>query len=181
MRYARISGRKEGSDMRILPWCLSTLVLFSPLHASASSVAFEDNKLNYRSCDGQHITARWRGTDFSLSLPGKSLGDSHKEIAFVAWDGRCLTGAWNTDAGAFKLADAGATISSGLIRYVAWDGSKWAGVRAGSGFFVARVAGADEEITNDRLTQLADWLTKRNQYPAPGAALAKELKGVAAP
>jgi hypothetical protein len=181
IRLMRKSAEEEGIEMRSSIRCLFIFAFFVPLQAYASTLAFEDNKLNYRSCDGQHITARWRGTDFSLSLPGKSLGDSHKEIAFVAWDGRCLTGAWNTETGGFKLADAGETSSSGLIRYVAWDGSKWAGVRAGSGFFVARVAGAGEEITNDRLTQLADWLAKRNQYPAPGATLAKELTRAATP
>lgn len=151
--------------------------------AASSTLAFEDNKLNFRSCDGRHITARWRGTDFSLSLPGKSLGDDHRSIDFVAWDGRCLTGAWSTDTSAFDLADKGTdkAKSSGLLSYVAWDGSKWAGVRAGSGFFVARVAAENEEITNDRLLELADWLQKRNQYPAPGAALAKELKSAATP
>lgn len=167
--------------MRILPSCFAMMPLFAPLQASASSLAFEDNKLNYRSCDGQHITARWRGTDFSLSLPGKSLGDKHKEIQFVAWDGRCRTGIWSTDTSAFKLDDGDETTSSGLIGYVAWDGSKWAGVRAGSGFFVARVVGENEDITNERLDELAEWLQKRNQYPAPGAALAKALKNAAAP
>lgn len=167
--------------MRTLPFGFAILFLLAPLHASASSLAFEDNKLNYRSCDGQHITARWRGTEFSLSLPGKSLGDSHKEITFVAWDGRCLTGAWNSEASAFKLGHEGETTSSGLIRYLAWDGSKWAGVRAGSGFFVARIAGADEEVTSNQLAQLADWLQKRNEYPAPGATLAAELKSMATP
>ena len=169
--------------MRIVPSCFTTMLmtlLLAPLQASASTLAFEDNKLNYRSCDGQHITARWRGADFSLSLPGKSLGDSHKAIEFVAWDGRCLTGAWNTDTSAFKLEDGGKASSSGHIGYIAWDGSKWVGVRAGSGFFVARVAGENEDITNDRLVELADWLQKRNQYPDPGATLAQELKKTAA-
>jgi hypothetical protein len=109
------------------------------------------------------------------------LGDKHKEIQFVAWDGRCRTGIWSTDTSAFKLGDGDETTSSGLIGYVAWDGSKWAGVRAGSGFFVARVVGENEDITNERLDKLADWLQKRNQYPAPGAALAKALKNAAAP
>jgi hypothetical protein len=167
--------------MRILLWGFLVMLVLAPRPAAASTLAFEDNKLNYRSCDGQHITARWRGSDFSLSLPGKSLGDSHKEIKFVAWDGRCLTGQWNTDTGAFKLADGGGAKLSGLIGYVTWDGSKWAGVRAGSGFFVARVAAEHEEISNDRLDEIADWLQRHNVYPAPGATLAKELKGVAAP
>ncbi len=167
--------------MRILISFFTMMLVLAPVQASASSLAFEDNKLNYRSCDGQHITARWRGADFSLSLPGKSLGDSHKAIEFVGWDGRCRTGAWNVDTSAFKLDDGGDTTSSGLIGYVAWDGSKWAGVRAGSGFFVARVAGENEDITNDRLAELGDWLHKRNRYPEPGAALAKALKGAASP
>lgn len=167
--------------MRILPSSALLLIALAPIPAAASTLAFEDNKLNYRSCDGQHITARWRGVDFSLSLPGKSLGDSHKSIQYVAWDGRCLTGAWSTDAGAFAIADGGETKSTGLIGYVAWDGSKWAGVRAGSGFFVARVASGDEPITNERLAEIADWLQKNNAYPAPGAALAKELKSAVAP
>lgn len=172
----------KGGDMRTLFWSVSLpLLLASASPVAASTLAFEDNKLNFRSCDGQHITARWRGADFSLSLPGKSLGDEHRSIDFIAWDGRCVTGAWSTDTSAFDLADKGAgkATSSGLISYVAWDGSKWAGVRAGSGFFVARVAGENEDITNDRLLELADWLQKRNQYPAPGAALAKELKSAA--
>lgn len=167
--------------MRLLPRQFLVALLFAPAPAAASTLAFEDNKLNFRSCDGQHITARWRESHFSLSLPGKSLGDAHTSIQYVAWDGRCLTGAWNTDAGTFAVGDGSETKSSGLIGYVAWDGSKWAGVRAGSGFFVARVAEPDEPITSDRLAQIADWLHKRNTYPAPGATLAKELKNASAP
>ncbi|MGE0023319.1 MAG: hypothetical protein AB7S70_06790, partial [Hyphomicrobium sp.] len=80
------------------------LMLLAPSIAMASPIAFEDNKLNFRSCDGQNITARWRGANFSLSLPGKSLGDDHETFAYVGWDGRCLTGRWDAAAHAFKLA-----------------------------------------------------------------------------
>ncbi|MCC7252717.1 hypothetical protein [Hyphomicrobium sp.] len=160
---------------------LTALLLAAPMPVAASTLAFEDNKLNYRSCDGQHITARWRGSVFSLSLPGKSLGDSHETIKYVSWDGRCLTGRWDEDAGHFAFVGDGDTAPSGLLTYVAWDGSKWAGIRTGGGFFVARVASEGEPVTNERLKEIAAWLDRRNEAYSPGAKLAENLKTVVGP
>ncbi|MGE0024244.1 MAG: hypothetical protein AB7S70_11510, partial [Hyphomicrobium sp.] len=142
---------------------------------------FEDNKLNFRSCDGQNITARWRGANFSLSLPGKSLGDDHETFAYVGWDGRCLTGRWDAEAHAFKLASDETTIASAVLRFVSWDGSKWAGVRTGGGFFVARVADENEEVSPSQLAEIASGLERRNAAFSPGAALADALKDATVP
>lgn len=154
-------------------------ILVAPPSGMASTLAFEDNKLNFRSCDGDNVTARWREGLFSLSLPGKSLGDTHQTIKFVAWDGACVTGRWNEAKGAFLLHADGDETLSGYIRYVTWDGAKWAGMRAGSGFFVARIAAQNESVTNSRLEEIGQWLDRRNAAFTPGAALAIELKGAA--
>lgn len=166
--------------MRILGRLLvSAALLVLPVSAIASPLAFEDNKLNFRSCDGDHVTARWRESNFSLSLPGKSLGDAHPSISFVSWDGRCLTGRWDEVAGSFTLKGDGSESSSDYIGYVTWDGSKWAGMRAGSGFFVTRIADANEGVSTDRLQEIGHWLERRNAAFTPGAALGARLREAA--
>lgn len=155
------------------------VMLVAPASSMASTLAFEDNKLNFRSCDGDNVTARWRDGLFSLSLPGKSLGDAHKAIKFVAWDGSCVTGRWDEAKGEFLLHAEGTETSSGHIRYMTWDGSKWVGMRAGSGFFVARVAAPHESVTSNRLAEMGQWLERRYAEFTPGAALAIALKDAA--
>ena len=67
---------------------MSILLAASPLAASlaasplaAKTLAYEDNKLNFKDCAGADVTARWTGGDLTLSQAGKSPGDSVK----VGW------------------------------------------------------------------------------------------------
>jgi hypothetical protein len=144
--------------------------------AMASTMAFEDNKLNFKSCEGANITARWRGNAFSLAEPGKSLGDEHAAFAHLGWDGACKTASWNSDGAKFSIEADGAAKLTDMVRYVAPDGSKWAGVRAGDGFFVTRMALAGEEISNERVKAIADWLARTSKEFTPGAELAAHLR-----
>lgn len=153
---------------------LSASVLTSA--ALASTTAFEDNKLNFKSCEGTNVTARWRGSVFSLAEPGKSLGDEHTSFKHLGWDGACKTTSWNSDGAKFSIAADGASKLTDLVHYVAPDGSKWVGIRAGDGFFVTRVAVAGEEISNGRVKEIADWLARTSKEFTPGAELAAHLK-----
>jgi hypothetical protein len=144
--------------------------------AVASTMAFEDNKLNFKSCEGANITARWRGSAFSLAEPGKSLGDEHASFKHLGWDGACKTTSWNSDGAKFAIAVDGASKLMHLVRYVAPDGSKWAGMRAGDGFFVTRIAVEGEEISNERVKEIADWLARTSKEFTPGAEFAAHLR-----
>jgi hypothetical protein len=144
--------------------------------AVASTMAFEDNKLNFKSCEGANVTARWRGSAFSLAEPGKSLGDEHASFTHLGWDGTCKTTSWHSDGAKFSVAADGASNFTDVVRYVAPDGSKWAGMRAGDGFFVTRVAVEGEEISNERVKNIADWLARTSKEFTPGAELAAHLR-----
>jgi hypothetical protein len=155
------------------------IILFVPLTAtgaSASTLAFEDNKLNFKSCDGANITARWRGHTFSLSEPGKSLGDDHSAFDHLGWDGACKTASWDSDGAQFSIEADGDPKLTNMVRYVAPDGSKWAGIRAGDGFFVARVAQENEEISSERIRKIGEWLARTSKEYTPGAELASHLR-----
>ncbi|MBX9861434.1 MAG: hypothetical protein K2Y42_01660 [Hyphomicrobium sp.] len=155
------------------------VALSAPFVASAalaSTMAFEDNKLNFKSCDGANVTARWRGHVFSLSEPGKSLGDDHAAFTHLGWDGKCEKASWNADGAKFTVEADGAAKPAHVVRYVAPDGSKWVGMRAGDGFFVTRIARENEEISPERVKNVADWLARTSKEYTPGAELAVHLK-----
>lgn len=49
-------------------------------------------------------------------------------------------------------------------------------MRDGDGFFVARIAANDEEISSPRITEIAAWLERSSKEYGPGRTLAKHLK-----
>lgn len=155
---------------------VATGLLIASPSASAASLAFEDNKLNFTSCDGLAITARWRGHKFSLAEPGKSLGDDHVAMKAKTWDGTCSSIRWDQDKATFVIGDGKAESPASLIRYIAPDGAKWIGIRAGDGFFVTKIVSAGEEPTTDRMSEVAAWLSRTSRDFTPGAELAERLK-----
>ena len=162
--------------MRMQTATIASLIAILATTARASHLAFEDNKLNFKSCDGSGITARWRGMEFSLSEPGKSLGDGHASFKFLDWDGNCKTVAWDSSASKFVIEGEKGGTRSDVIRYVAPDGSKWVGMRAGDGFFVSRIAQSGEVVSTARVADVAAWLSRTSKEYTPGAAMAETLK-----
>lgn len=155
---------------------VAALIAIAAYPASAMTLAFEDNKLNFRNCDGTAITARWRDMEFSLSEPGKSLGDRHASFKFLDWNSNCKTAAWDSNAAKFVIeGDKGGTRSD-VIRYVAPDGSKWVGMRSGDGFFVSRIAQSGEAASTARVADVVAWLARTSKEYTPGAAMAESLK-----
>lgn len=163
--------------MRAILSCVAFLGLaIVAKEASANTMAFEDNKLNFTSCDGEAITARWRGKQLSLAAPGKSLGDAHDAFKFKSWTGACSTARWDLDRATFLINDGTKETQSPIVRYIAPDGAKWVAIRAGDGFFVTKIAAANEETTPDRVKQVAAWLARTSREFTPGAELAERLK-----
>lgn len=146
---------------------------------ASASMAFEDNKLNFRNCDGKAVTARWRGHKFSLSEPGKSLGDDHSAMKLLRWDGTCQAIAWDVGRATFLTGSDGPTDAEPMIRYIAPDGAKWIGIRSGDGFFVSRIAKPGEDVTAAVIAETAAWLARTSKEYTPGMELANLLKAMA--
>ena len=162
--------------MRVISWAAPiVLAALSVSPAMANPQAFEDNKVHLKTCDGNHVTVRWRGDDFKVALFGKATGAAQGSFEFLGWDGNCQKAKWNTADAAFAVGNGDSARPSPFLKYVAEDDAKWIGVRNGDGFFVTRVAKAGENVSNTRLAELADWLKRTSPEFTPGAALAKQL------
>jgi hypothetical protein len=134
-------------------------------------VAFEDNKLNFKSCDGKNLTARWRDNNFHLSVPGKTLEPAAPELKYLGWDGSCQT--LSVDAkGRFKHSGSDA---NRLLNYVSWDDTKWSATRSGTGFYMVFVAGKGEPITEAQMKDAALWLGTHKPDSRAATQLAREL------
>lgn len=159
---------------RILALAAALAAGASPL--AAKSLAYEDNKLNFKGCEGEDVTARWKPEGITLSQAGKSPGDPAPTAAFQTWDGACATFGWDAKAGQFVVARGGETQRGPAIRFVAWDGSLWAAARTGSGFYLARVADKDDPDPKRHFKAAAERVLKSNVLGVPAAeVLAEEL------
>ncbi len=106
---------------------LAAMSMAAAANVSSSVLSFEDNKMNFKSCDGQDLSARWEGAEFSVSIAGKKHGDPQPSIKYVGWDGACRTLGWDMKAQRFvHNGDTGKEVSR-IINYVAWDGSRAGG------------------------------------------------------
>lgn len=144
--------------------------------ASEAGLAYEDNKLNFVSCDGEKVSARWFESKISLSHAGAAPGDPSSTVKLQSWDGNCITVGWSDDAATFtEIADDKAKPTASYVPYVAWDGSKWAAVRTGLGFYHARIALKDQKHTADHFAAAADWLRRKDANNLGAMALAKAL------
>jgi hypothetical protein len=160
------------NSMRVMGG-LIVLAAASALLASGAlaRVSFEDNKLNFKSCDGKNLTARWRDNNFHLSVPGKTLEPAAPELKYMGWDGSCQT--MSVDGkGRFKHS---ASDPNRLLNYVSWDDTKWSATRAGTGFYMVYVAGKDEPITEAELKDAATWLGTNKPNERAASELAREL------
>ena len=146
---------------------LAAMSLPSAANVSSSVLSFEDNKMSFKSCDGQNLAARWEGAEFSVSTPGKKHGAAQASIKYLGWDGACRTLSWDMKAQRFvHSGDKGDQVDR-IINYVGWDGSKWTATRAGTGFFQTRVAEANAAVSAEAVKGVADWLDKwRSTTPA---------------
>src|SRR5262245_56409578 len=146
---------------------LAAMALPAAANVSSSVLSFEDNKMSFKSCDGQNLAARWEGGEFSVSIPGKKHGAAQPSIKYIGWDGACRTLTWDMKAQRFKhTGDKGEQVNR-IVNFVGWDGSRWSATRAGTGFFQARVAVADAAVSTDTVNGVADWLDKwRSTTPA---------------
>lgn len=151
---------------------LTALAVSSPLHAK--TLAYEDNKLNFKSCKGENVSARWFGGNLSLSEPGKSPGDPMASAQFQTWDGACATFQWDAAVGALVIKQDGKTEPGQIVRFVAWDGARWAATRTGAGFYLAKIAEKDEQDPKSRMKAAGDWLAKNNTLGVPAADLLAE-------
>jgi hypothetical protein len=146
---------------------VAALAAASPLNAK--TLAYEDNKLNFKSCSGENVSARWVGGNLSLSLPGKSPGDPTASVQFQAWDGGCSTFQWDAATGALAIEQDGKAEPGDFLRFVAWDGARWAAMRTGAGFYLAKIADKDEQDPKSRMKAAGDWLAKNNILGVPAA------------
>lgn len=142
-------------------------------------MAFEDNKLNFRSCDGKNLTARWRDNAFHVSVPGKTLEPAAPELKYMGWDGRCRSLRVGKQ-GEFLHASDGGQEANHMIGYVSWDDSRWAATRAGTGFFHVFVAGRDGASAG-AMHSAAVWLETNKPDSRAAARLAHELAAASNP
>ena len=163
--------------MRIASWAVAgTLTILGTTAAFATTPAFEDNKMNFKGCDGAQVSVRWLGDNFKLSAAGKVLGKEKPSFEFVGWDSKCSTARWNTDQAKFAVGADGSAKPSSVVRFMATDGSRWLAMRDGDGFFVARIAASGEEISPPRISEIATWLERSSKEYGPERKLAKHLK-----
>ncbi len=154
----------------------AALAIFSamPAHA-AEGLAYEDNKLNLRNCAGENVTARWFGTDLSLSRAGTSPAEPEPMIEYQTWDGTCEKMGWDSAKAEFKTTSGGTAGVSRIVRYIAWDGAKWAAGRTGPGFYIARITRPDEPHTAEAFDAAARWLRRKDGSNIGAMALAESL------
>ena len=142
--------------------------------ADANRVAFEDNKLHFKSCDGKNLVARWRDNNFHVSVPGKTLAPEARELEYLGWDGAChrlSVGA----KGKFLHAGDGGSAANRLFNYVGWDDTRWSATRAGTGFYQVLVSGKDETMSPAQMKDAALWLSSHKTNSRAAARLAAEL------
>jgi hypothetical protein len=141
---------------------------------AVAHVAFEDNKLNFKSCEGKNLTARWRDNNFHLSVPGKTLEPSAPELKYLDWDGKCRSLSVDSK-GRFAHKGDGASDANHMINYLSWDDSKWAATPAGSGFYQVFVGGKEEPVSGALLKDTAHWLATHKADSRAAERLAQEL------
>ncbi|WP_072396806.1 hypothetical protein [Hyphomicrobium sp. CS1GBMeth3] len=159
---------------RILVLVAALAVGASPL--AAKSLAYEDNKINFKNCQGEDVTARWKSGGITLSQAGKSPGEPGPSVEFQTWDGSCAAFGWDDKAGQFQVKQGDQAASSIAVRFVAWDGSLWAAARTGSGFYMAKIAEKGDPDPKRHFKAAAERVLKSNVMGVPAAdILAEEL------
>lgn len=155
---------------------LTALALAAASPLAAKSLAYEDNKLNFKNCKGEDVSARWKAGDLTLSRAGKSPGDPAPTVEFQTWSGGCASFGWDAAAGGLSIREGATTKTSQALYFVAWDGSRWAAARTGAGFYLAKIAEKNDTDPKANLKEAADWVVKTNKLGVPAAdILAKEL------
>lgn len=150
------------------------LATASPL--AARSLAYEDNKLNFKNCKGEDVSARWYGGNLTVSQAGKSPAEPTPTVEYQTWDGACGAFGWNAETGALSITSGDAATAAQAVYFVAWDGSLWAASRTGAGFYLARIADKGDPDPKAHLKAAADRVLKSNVMNVPAAELlAKEL------
>jgi hypothetical protein len=149
--------------------------------AAANHTSHEDNRLNYKDCDGRNLTARWDITNTILraNFPGTAAGPDGADLKYLTWDGSCRTLAWDADARQFVHTFDGKSQSSLIVNYVTWDDAKWSATRAGTGFFHVFVAGKDEEQLETRVKDAAVWLQRNKSDNQAARNMARLLTSAA--
>lgn len=135
----------------------------------AKTLAYEDNKINFKNCAGEDVSARWKGGDLTLSQAGKSPGDPQPSVEFQTWDGACASFGWDANTGSLVIRQGDEAKAGPMVRFVAWDGARWAASRTGAGFYLARIADKDEANPESLMKAAGEWVAKNNKLGVPGA------------
>lgn len=149
-------------------------IVFAASPLQAKTLAYEDNKLNFKNCAGEDVSARWKGGDLTLSRAGKSPGEPQMSVAFQTWDGACASFGWDANAGSLVIKQGGESQPGHIVRFVAWDGTRWAATRTGGGFYLARIADKDEADPQSRMKAAGEWVAKNNKLGVPAADVLAE-------
>jgi hypothetical protein len=160
--------------MRITATVVALVTSVLLTSGAEARMGFEDNKLNFKSCDGKNLTARWRENKFHLSVPGKTLDPSAPKLEYLGWDGKCRS-VHRDGKGRLAHTGEGASEPNYLINYLSWDGTKWSATPAGTGFFNVFVAGKDAEVSKAELEDAARWLSAHKPGSRAAERLASEL------
>lgn len=154
----------------------ATLSGAAPIVA-ADGLAYEDNKLNFRNCSGENVSARWFGGKLSISRAGLSPSEPEATVEYQTWDGACAKIGWDGAKASFVSTRDGASEFSSIVRYIAWDGAKWASARTGPGFYIARIVQADRDgaASAEHFDKAARWLRRKDGGNLGAVALADAL------
>lgn len=148
--------------------------------AAQASLAYEDNKLSFQSCDGKKLTARWLRSGFSLNEAGMAPGDVERaSLTYVDWSGACRTLSWDWKAARFAVEGDGRSERALIVNFVAWDGGKWVAARGDWGFVMARVAAPGAEVSSQGIADAAEALDKYAHRISNAKALADALRKTA--
>lgn len=162
----------------MLRWAAVSLSFAVSAHAAlaADGMAYEDNKLNFRNCKGENVTARSFEQKFSISRAGASPSDPETEIEFATWDGSCAKFRWDAGKTKFLTTKDGSSVASSVVNYVAWDGGKWMATRTGGGFYISRIASnSDTSMSKENYTDAAQWLKRRDPHHFGAVTLIEAL------
>lgn len=154
---------------------VSLMVVAQSANAS-DGLAYEDNKLNFRNCQGENVTARSFEQKFSISRAGVSPSDPETEIEFATWDGSCGKFRWDDSKTQFQTTMNGTPVGSRVVRYVAWDGGKWMATKTGSGFYISRIAAdGTSTLSKTNFSDAAHWLKRKDPHNFGAVTLIDEL------
>ncbi len=107
---------------------LAAMALPAAANVSSSVLSFEDNKMSFKSCDGQNLRPDGKEPSFPVSIPGKKHGAAQPVLNATSV-GTVPAGqlSWDMKAQRFVHAGDKGNKVDRIINYVGGMGAEWYG------------------------------------------------------